>query len=44
MQYVPLDYHDDVAHWLDNYRSCRRVLEEICEINFELLRRRERLE
>ncbi len=44
MQYVPVDYHDDVAQWLDNYRHCRRILEEICEINFELLRRRERLE
>jgi hypothetical protein len=44
MQYVPVDYHDDVAQWLDNYRQCRRILEEICEINFELLRRRERLE
>ena len=44
MQYVPLDYHDDVARWLDNYRHCRQIFEEICEINFELLRRRERLE
>ncbi len=44
MQYVPVDYHDDVAQWLDNYRHCRRIFDEICEINFELLRRRERLE
>lgn len=44
MQYVPADYQDDVAQWLDNYRQSRRIFEEICEINFELLRRRERLE
>jgi hypothetical protein len=44
MQYVPVDYHDDVAQWLANYRHCRRILEEISEINFELLRRRERIE
>lgn len=43
MDYVPLDYHDQVTLYLDNYRSARRILEEICQINQELLRRRERL-
>jgi hypothetical protein len=43
MDYVPLDYHEEVAEFLENYRSVRRILEEICEINRELLRRREAL-
>jgi hypothetical protein len=29
--------------FLDNYQRAREVLEEICEINRELLRRREAL-
>jgi hypothetical protein len=43
MDYVPLDYHEEVAQLLENYRSARQILEEICEINRELLRRREAL-
>src|SRR5271165_5741394 len=43
MEYVPAADHDEVARWLENYRRVRAVLEEICEINLELLRRREEL-
>jgi len=41
MEYVPLDFHDQVVRYLENYRSLRKLLEQICEINRELLRRRE---
>jgi hypothetical protein len=44
MQYVPSNYHDEVSQRLNEYRQCRKILDEICEINFELLRRRERFE
>ena len=43
MDYVPLDYFEPVTHFLANYRGAREILEEICEINRELLRRREEL-
>jgi hypothetical protein len=43
MDYVPLAYHDRVTHFLDNQRKVRKILEEICEINRELIRRKQRL-
>ena len=43
MDYVPLDYHDEVDALLANFRSAREIFEEFCEINRELLRRREKL-
>lgn len=43
MDYVPLAYSDQVHEWLSNYRRVRQILEEICQINRELLRRREPL-
>ena len=43
MDYVPQQYHDQVERYLANYRSLREILEEICNLNVELLRRRERL-
>ena len=43
MDYVPLDYQQEVTQLLANYRSARQIFEEICEINRELLRRREQL-
>jgi hypothetical protein len=43
MDYVPLDYYEEIKKFLANYRSAREMLEEICEINRELLRRREKL-
>jgi hypothetical protein len=43
MDYVPLAYSQQVHEWLSNYRRVRQILEEICQINRELLRRRESL-
>lgn len=43
MDYVPLGYHEQVTQWLANHRLIRQILDEICEINRELLRRREKL-
>jgi hypothetical protein len=41
MDYVPQASHADVSHQLANYYQARQIIEEICEINRELLRRRE---
>jgi hypothetical protein len=43
MDYVPQAYRDRVQAYLDNYRLVRQILDEICQINQELLRRRGRL-
>jgi hypothetical protein len=43
MDYVPQEVHDSVAHYLENFRSAREILDQICSINRELLRRREPL-
>lgn len=43
MHYVPAGYHEQVSEYLDNYRQSRQLLEQICEVNLELLRRREEL-
>jgi hypothetical protein len=43
MDYVPLAYHEEVTKFLENYRLTRRILQQICEINRELLRRRDAL-
>jgi hypothetical protein len=43
MDYVPLAYHDQAVAYLSNHRLIRQILDEICEINRELLRRREKL-
>lgn len=43
MDYVPQDLHEQVVQLLANYRQAREILEQICEINRELLRRREAL-
>lgn len=40
MDYVPLDSLEKVSQYLDNYRLVREILEEVCSINRELLRRR----
>lgn len=42
--YVPNAAHAQVAGFLANYRKVREVLNEICAINAELLRRRESLD
>jgi len=42
MDYVPQDHQGQVTQYLANYRRVREILEELCAINRELLRRRER--
>jgi hypothetical protein len=41
--YVPNEAHGQVAQLIDNLRRLREILNEICAINTELLRRREDL-
>jgi uncharacterized protein DUF6788 len=43
MEYVPQDYYEQAVRYLSNYHRVREILEEVCEINRELLRRREAL-
>jgi hypothetical protein len=43
MDYVPQVDHEDVAEHLASYHRVREIIEGICEINRELLRRREAL-
>ena len=43
MDYVPQESHAQTAEFLANYHRAREILEAICEINRELLRRREAL-
>lgn len=43
MDYVPREYVEKVKEHLDNFRKIKVILEELCEINRELLRRREKL-
>jgi hypothetical protein len=43
MDYVPQDYQLKVKEYLANQRKIKMILEELCEINRELLRRREKL-
>src|SRR5438477_7400681 len=40
MDYVPQEYYAQASEFLANYHRARQILEEICEINRELLRRR----
>jgi hypothetical protein len=43
MHYVPGEYLEPVRERIENYHHLRELIEEICAINLELLRRRERL-
>src|SRR5215510_5797864 len=43
MDYVPQELYAQTAEFLTNYHRAREILEAICEINRELLRRREAL-
>lgn len=43
MDYVPQESYAQASEFLANYRRARQILEAICEINRELLRRREAL-
>ena len=41
--YIPLDYQAQAAKYIENFRQIKTILEELCEINRELIRRREKL-
>ena len=41
MDYIPLDHREKVEQYLANYRKIKMILQELCEISRELLRRRE---
>jgi hypothetical protein len=43
MDYISQDYLEKVKEHLDNFRKTKAILEELCEISRELLRRREKL-
>ena len=43
MDYIPQDYCEQVEAYLANYQSIKKILKEICDINSELLSRREKL-
>ena len=43
LDYVPQESYPQASEFLANYHRVRQILEEICEINRELLRRREAL-
>ena len=43
MDYVPQETYSQAAEFIANFRRSREILEEICAINRELLRRREAL-
>lgn len=40
MDYVPEEYSQQVSDFLGNFQKVRQLLEKICNINRELLRRR----
>jgi hypothetical protein len=40
MDYVPLEYSGQVSEYLHNFQQVRQLLEQICNLNRELLRRR----
>jgi hypothetical protein len=41
VDYIPQDYQSQASECLANYHRLRGILDEICAINHELLRRRE---
>ena len=40
MDYVPEEYSQQVSEYVQNFQKVRQMLEQICNINRELLRRR----
>jgi hypothetical protein len=40
MDYVPGEYLQQVTEYLHNFQQVRQLLEKICNLNRELLRRR----
>ena len=43
MEYVPQELEPQTRGYLNNLQQAREILEQVCEINRELLRRREAL-
>jgi hypothetical protein len=43
VEYVPQAYYAQIIDFLANYHRARKIVEQICEINGELLRRRQAL-
>lgn len=43
VEYVPHAYYRQITEFLANYHRARAIVEQICEINRELLRRRKAL-
>lgn len=41
--YIPLDYVAQVKEYVSNYQRLKEILEQICMINREILKRREEL-
>jgi hypothetical protein len=42
MDYIPAEFQEKVKTYLENYRKVKEILEELCSISRQLLRRRER--
>jgi hypothetical protein len=42
MDYIPAEFQEKVKTYLENYRKVKEILEELCAISRELLRRRGR--
>ncbi|MDB3935735.1 hypothetical protein N9383_03330 [Granulosicoccus sp.] len=42
MDYVPQSTQEQATQYLSNYRTIRDILDQLCAINQELMRRRER--
>ena len=40
MDYIPGDYTRQTGEYLENFQKARQILEKICNLNRELLRRR----
>ena len=40
MDYVPVEHSQQVSEYLHNFQQVRQLLEQICNLNRELLRRR----
>jgi len=41
--YIPLEYVAQVKEYVSNYHHFKEIIEQICMINRELLKRREQL-
>jgi len=40
MDYVPAEFRQQASDYLQNFQKVRQVLEQICNLNREILRRR----